>query len=594
MSSSPSEDSESDSAQEDDDPNPLPDSSVPLGLFANLALGNKKGKDEPSDDSADATGIASASYFRPGPAYDLSARKELIESTTLPAIVAQGFVTPADVVSLFEVYYEWLNPWIPILDPVLYTPVATFKRSPLLFTVVCAIASRYHPSKQHIYPLAMDLAKNEAAAVLVNGLKSVEVAQAFLILAVWPTPYRRWEENRSWIYARLATTMAVEFGLHQIKFRGPKNEIRDRETIMGIRVFILLVETEWGMAARWGKPFSTKRPNDYVDLTTFYKISEYNSPSDVGICAYDCLLQVLMEWSEESRDIAGSNTGVQQSCLEIIEQKVRRFDAKLTDLHDEWITRMEEQIKSCPEVYLASAKFRRDLWPYAVTYSRLLVCSFWFRAALKRGLTADNAELFNKCLESATNVVTMSTQTLIPSKFMKYAPDAWFDQAAFASAFLLKLAALQPKLPGLFSDSQKASSIQLVRKFIAGYRASAVDEQHAPSLYARFLDNIITRRFSSSEPQDYLNSKDGHSSRSPSAAPSTASSEGSQAFYTSVFSVVPPSGNRTSAPQPEPTPMYGGSLFDLDNWNFDPIPSFNGGDRAYGFNPNIPGNQTPF
>jgi hypothetical protein len=52
----------------------------------------------------------------------------------------------------------------------------------------------------------MELAKTEAAGVLVNGLKSVEVTQAFLILAVWPTPCQRWEENRSWIYARLATT----------------------------------------------------------------------------------------------------------------------------------------------------------------------------------------------------------------------------------------------------------------------------------------------------------------------------------------------------------------------------------------------------
>jgi hypothetical protein len=46
-------------------------------------------------------------------------------------------------------------------------------------------------------------------------------------------------------------SIAVEFGMHQLKFKGPKNEIRDRETIMGIRVFILLLETEWGMAARW-------------------------------------------------------------------------------------------------------------------------------------------------------------------------------------------------------------------------------------------------------------------------------------------------------------------------------------------------------
>jgi hypothetical protein len=166
------------------------------------------------------------------------------------------------------------------------------------------------------------------------------------------------------------------------------------------------------------------------------------------------------------------------------------------------------------------------------------------------------------------------------------------------STFRAQLAVLQPRLAGLLSDSQKASSIQLVRKLIAGYRSSAVavDERHAPSLYARFLDNILSKRFSpggdgqdapSVNERTYL----GPSSRSPSAAPSSSSSDGSQPFYTSVFSVVPPTGVRTPAP-PEP-PMYGGQAFDIDTWNFEAMPSFNGGDRAYGFatDPAIPGSQ---
>ena len=76
--------------------------------------------------------------------------------------------------------------------------------TPLIQVIVCAIASRYHSQKSHIYPIAMQLAKSEAAAVLVDGLKSVEVAQAFLLLSLWPTPSRRSEDVRSWMYIRLA------------------------------------------------------------------------------------------------------------------------------------------------------------------------------------------------------------------------------------------------------------------------------------------------------------------------------------------------------------------------------------------------------
>jgi hypothetical protein len=59
----------------------------------------------------------------------------------------------------------------------------------------------------------MQLVKNKAATILVDGLKSIEVAQAFLLLALWPTPYRRWEENRSWLYIRLAISYARSYQL---------------------------------------------------------------------------------------------------------------------------------------------------------------------------------------------------------------------------------------------------------------------------------------------------------------------------------------------------------------------------------------------
>jgi hypothetical protein len=69
---------------------------------------------------------------------------------------------------------------------------------------VCAISSRYYPEKAEIYPVAMRFAKHAAANALIDGWKSVELCQAYILMSVFAVPARRWEEDRSWLYTGLA------------------------------------------------------------------------------------------------------------------------------------------------------------------------------------------------------------------------------------------------------------------------------------------------------------------------------------------------------------------------------------------------------
>ena len=50
----------------------------------------------------------------------------------------------------------------------------------------------------------MHFAKRAAAEGLLNGWKSVELAQAYLLLSIYTVPVRRWEDDRSWLYIGLA------------------------------------------------------------------------------------------------------------------------------------------------------------------------------------------------------------------------------------------------------------------------------------------------------------------------------------------------------------------------------------------------------
>ena len=70
--------------------------------------------------------------------------------------------------------------------------------------LVCAVSSRYYREKSEIYPIAMHFARHAAANALIDGWKSVELCQAYILLNTYGVPAKRWEEDRSWLYIGLA------------------------------------------------------------------------------------------------------------------------------------------------------------------------------------------------------------------------------------------------------------------------------------------------------------------------------------------------------------------------------------------------------
>lgn len=57
----------------------------------------------------------------------------------------------------------------------------------------------------------MHFAKHSAANALIDGWKSVELCQAYILMSVYAVPARRWEEDRSWLYTGLAIRYRLTF-----------------------------------------------------------------------------------------------------------------------------------------------------------------------------------------------------------------------------------------------------------------------------------------------------------------------------------------------------------------------------------------------
>ncbi|KAJ7226928.1 hypothetical protein GGX14DRAFT_627532 [Mycena pura] len=467
----------------------LPDASVPLGLIANLSLSNNKGREkraarngengptpeeELEDLDDDNVGVANASYFMPGPATDLSMRAQLIEQHSPPEILIHGLVVPEDVDKLFEIFYARVNPFVGLLDPKLHTPASTFAR-------FCAISSRYYPEKSEIYPIAMHFAKHSAATALIDGWKSVELCQAYILMSIYAVPARKWEEDRSWLYTGLAIRLATDLNLHQVpNSKAHKmNEKQERELLNRTRVWMICFNLDRSTATQYGKPSTIKDDNILrhggVD---WYKKSPYNSSYDIHMCCYTALLRLVAQFHDEIFSDPMSPTGLNKHVD--FRTVTINYDAKLTRFTDEWNRRFADG--SDPNDRKCALRWK--LLPSYVAYSRLVMFSFGFQQAYQRGL---------QCLESAKAVVRAMVEGLAPTGFMRYAPDGHFIFASFASAFLLKL--LRPEFSQLMVKEEENQVFDLIGRLIQTLSSPeiAIDDRHTPKLYARFLAGLLSK-----------------------------------------------------------------------------------------------------
>ncbi|KAI0263617.1 fungal-specific transcription factor domain-containing protein [Gloeopeniophorella convolvens] len=471
------------------------DDAVPLGLLANLAISTSKdgaaaaaaAANKPHEAGAeDDVGVANRKYFMPGPSSDLRLRRSLIDKTSPPDILVHGLVTPEDVEKLFEIFYTRINPFISLLEPKLHTPAQTFSRCPFLFTVVCAIASRYS-DKPEVYPIAMHFAKSAAAHALVDGWKSVELCQAYILMSIYAVPARRWEEDRSWLYTGLAIRIATDLNLHLLPPKKPATEQEELELLNRTRIWIICFNLDKSTATQFGKPSTLKE--DYImrNSLEWYKSSPHNHPYDVHIIAYSALFRIINAFHtavfSDPNTPSGLNRAIDFRAVTL------EHDVLLRRCREEWVERFARDSDHND----AASEFRVKLLPFYSNYARLVMFSFGFQKAFQRGFEADDEVFFTSSLESAKSVVTVLVDSLVPTGYIRFAPDGYFVFAAFASAFMLKL--LRPECARFITPGLETEIHSTIERLIntLGAPHIAIDERHTPKLYSRFLASLLAK-----------------------------------------------------------------------------------------------------
>ncbi|KAI0768144.1 hypothetical protein BD413DRAFT_479831 [Trametes elegans] len=471
----------------------LPNEAAPIGMLANLSLRASRSRRSSRSRSVSTTddndyGVANEDYFRatsPGPH-----RPIMYAQHQTPYILRSGLVSPAEVEKLFKIYFDYINPSVSLLDPVLYTAQKTYWRSPFLFTVVCGIASRFYSERPELYQQAMNCARLAAGSTLIGGQKSVETVQAYILLSLYPVPARKWEEDRCWVYLGLAIRIATDLNLHHPNTVEPENEQHAREMLNRTRTWLNCFNVDRSMSSQYGKAPIINN-TDYVASHSefWWRSSPYNLPGfDIHLCAYNAELKVLAEYRytifSDPEHPVGLNKSLDITAI------ASSFDDRLAKLGDTWLARIQEA-----NFHGLQCEFRTSLLKVAYSYARMTVLSFAFQHAFGRDKSQGFSDTFFwRCIRASKSLIrTLVDELGRPQMrvFLRHGPDAESVFVTFTCAFLIKT--LHPRYSEYIPRETRVELRQLVEEVanLLGSPDVAVDERHGPALYSRFLKGLL-------------------------------------------------------------------------------------------------------
>ncbi|KAG6854333.1 hypothetical protein C0991_008228 [Blastosporella zonata] len=326
--------------------------------------------------------------------------------------------------------------------------------------------------------MAMEFARDAAGRALIDGSKSVDVCQAYLLMAVYPVPKKKWTEDRSWLLMGVAIRMAIELELNQ----PPPDTCNERERLNRTRTWLNCYCVDGSHAIQFGK-MPMLRLDDYLAMHSreWFK-TPMNLPFDVHLCAYVHIIIIVAEFRAIMAKEAESPD------FDVV-ALVLKTEAKLSQELTEWIQIYAHEFSYLP---LPICAYRGNTTQMITSYLRLVVLAVGFQHAIKTGFTRDS-ELVLRSIKAAREVIQIMVERLYPTGNLRFAMGANFLYVSFAAAFLINL--LRPKLLPLLDEKRQTEIIQDVRNLIVilGSKDVALDGRHTPALYSRFLSSLLAK-----------------------------------------------------------------------------------------------------
>lgn len=236
-----------------------------------------------------------ATYFSRGafhPRYD-----------TGPGIdpIDRGLVTLEQAEALLAFFYDAFGTFIHCFDPVLATLQYLRKHSAFLVTVICCIASEFHPDASqygHIYKRLTEYIEELLPAVLSGVFKSIEAAQGCFILASYQRMSRSAIDDQTLPLLHTSIRIACELGINLACFSysvpadDPTLERHHRQLRNTERLWLSLWVSEKTLASQTGQKLHLAE-DPVVSSCGSWHQRPYSMVQDTALVAFVDLRRIM-------------------------------------------------------------------------------------------------------------------------------------------------------------------------------------------------------------------------------------------------------------------------------------------------------------
>lgn len=422
--------------------------------------------------SLEAMGISSEASITemhiPVPGYGGSARSDI-------GILKHGLLSPSDVQSLFDLYFEHLHPCFCLLDPRIHTPQFLQSTSPFLFTAVCYVASRHWLHRPKLHQLILRYVEKYAADVLKGEAIDIEACQAYCLLAAYPGSLKRFADARNWWLIATAVRIAQEIGLDQ----PPPPECDMLVQLNRIQTWFRILCMDASAAIQSGGPPMVQY-DDWLARTShaWCRWQETHPPHVV--------------FPSPSLEIFTIVINFEKTITQYEAQEVSDVNALALEYHDKLdaaFTRWKSEAGEGPPQ--TSLLCVREMSGIAfINAFKLIILGHSLHYAARRGVTP-SLDLVVMAVLAAQNAVRTHVERSYPAGYLRYIFEPEFLYVTFSAAFIVHL--IRTPYSSSFDPQFRAELLKDVMRLVQVYASPevALDSTHPPAVYARFLASLL-------------------------------------------------------------------------------------------------------
>ncbi|PSS11025.1 hypothetical protein PHLCEN_2v3321 [Hermanssonia centrifuga] len=386
---------------------------------------------------------------------------------------------------------------MPILDENIHTPASVLGRCPFLFTVICAVSSRFYEEKPDMYTMAVHFAKTAAANSFLDGWKTVEMCQAYALMAAYMPAARRWDEDRTWFYSGIAFRLAIDLDLNRPPSVKPTDERSEREILNRLRTYVVCYIMDRCFCINLGKAFMVPEDELIRNVASQFYGWKYQHKADGYLVSLVELFRIMTRFAElanpaiEARSASNDWSSLKEHQETDLLTTHKVFAEELNAWKNTAMQRCApEHASKDPDDCL-----RMALMHSVYQYCRLVTFSAGLQQVMKRGKLKEDEVFFTGCLHAGSAVVNCVIDRILPTGFIRYSPEHVFALSAFGTAILMKC--LRPEFASKLDGRQEARIFDLIKRLLKSMDPEQLttDDQVTPRrCYAKFLQQLLTSR----------------------------------------------------------------------------------------------------